>query len=88
MWETTDDDRIVLEDQLPWDRDYQPRFGRSVGSTKPQAPKPQSPKPQAAKVQPANVQAAKVQGTKAQAAKVHGDRRTEFPPRMPRRAAR
>lgn len=79
MWDTTDDDRIVLEDQLPWDRDYQPRFGRSVGSTKIQSAKVQSP---------AKAHAAKIQAGKVQAADVRGDRRTEFPPRMPRRAAR
>jgi len=78
IWETTDDDRIVLEDQPPWDRDYQPRFARSVGSAKVQPPK----------MQPAKVQTARVQTGKAQAANDRGDRRTEFPPRMPRSASR
>jgi hypothetical protein len=33
VWETTDDDRIVLSDYPFMDnRDYRPRFGRSVGS--------------------------------------------------------
>jgi hypothetical protein len=34
VWETTDDDRIVLSDYPSMDnRDYRPRFARSVGST-------------------------------------------------------
>ena len=34
IWETTDDDRIVLSDYPSVDnRDYRPRFARSVGST-------------------------------------------------------
>ena len=34
IWETTDDDRIVLSDYPSMDnRDYRPRFARSVGST-------------------------------------------------------
>jgi hypothetical protein len=33
IWETTDDDRIVLSDHPnPDNRDYRPRFGRSAGA--------------------------------------------------------
>ena len=79
IWETTDDDRIVIEDQPPAQtRNYEPRFARGVGSAKVQA----------AKVQAAKIQGVKVQGAKVQATKVRGDRRTEFPPRMPRSASR
>ncbi len=74
IWEMTDDDRIVLEDQPPsHNRDNGPRFARGVGS---------------AKVQTAKVQAAKVQAPKVQPPRVQADRRPEFAPRMPRRAAR
>jgi hypothetical protein len=94
IWETTDDDRIVLEDHPPWDRDFQPRFGRSVGSTKIQPAKAQSPtraqpaNAHVAKAHAAKIQSGKVQAGKVQAADVRGDRRTEFPPRMPRSASR
>jgi len=79
VWEMTDDDRIVLEDPPPsHNRDYEPRFARGVGNAKLQQ----------AKVQPAKVQGAKVQAGKVQAPNVRGDRRSEFPPRMPRSASR
>jgi hypothetical protein len=94
IWETTDDDRIVLEDYPSSGyRDYQPRFARGVGGasvqdTKAQAAKTQAAKIQAAKLQAANAQVANTRAAKTQAAKTQGDRRTEFAPRMPRRAAR
>jgi hypothetical protein len=89
IWEMTDDDRIVLEDQAPsHNRGYEPRFARGVGSAKIQPAKMHPTKVQPAKAQPAKVQGAKVQAGKVQAPNVRGDRRTDFPPRMPRSASR
>jgi hypothetical protein len=83
IWEMTDDDRIVIEDQPPSrNRNYEPRFARGAGSAKVQQTKTQQPK-----VQP-KVQQPKIQHPMTQAAKSRGDRRTEFPPRMPRSASR
>jgi hypothetical protein len=79
IWETTDDDRIVIEDQpASPNRNYEPRFARGVGSAKVHA----------AKVQMAKVQTAKAQTAKVHGAKVHGDRRTEYTQRTPKRVVR